>query len=116
MGSYVNKNLIHNEHVVYEAYNHWIILFSFSFISYFFKTNEYVLTNKRILIKEGLISRRTVEINLSKSESINVDQSILGRLLGYGSLTVIGTGGTRETCAHISNPLAFRRAFQEIIS
>jgi len=60
-------------------------------------SSEFAITNKRVIIKVGLISRKTLEMNLSKIESVNVDQSILGRILRYGTLTVIGTGGTRET-------------------
>ena len=55
-----------------------------------------------------------MELNLSKIESVNVNQSILGRILGYGSLGVIGTGGTSENFLLIKNPLEFRRKFQEV--
>ncbi len=74
--------------------------------------SEFVITNRRIIIKTGLIARRTVEMNLSKIESVNVDQSVMGRILGYGSITIIGTGGTKETFHIISKPLEFRKAFQ----
>lgn len=76
-------------------------------------TSEFAITNKRIIIKVGLISRRTLEMNLNKIESVNVDQGILGRILGYGTIVVIGTGGTREPFASISNPIEFRKRFQE---
>ena len=56
---------------------------------------------------------KTLEMNLTKIESVNVDQSILGRILGYGTITIIGTGGTRESFHDISSPLLFRRKFQE---
>lgn len=56
-------------------------------------TTEIGVTNKRIIAKHGLLFRKTVELNLSKVESINVDQSILGRIFGYGTLIVTGTGG-----------------------
>jgi uncharacterized membrane protein YdbT with pleckstrin-like domain len=62
----------------------------------------------------GLIARRTLEMNLSKIEIVNVDQSIMGRILDYGSITVIGTGGTREVFNNIASPMLFRKAFQEI--
>jgi uncharacterized membrane protein YdbT with pleckstrin-like domain len=77
-------------------------------------TNEFAITNKRIIIKSGLLSRRTLEMNIAKVESVNVDQGILGRILGYGVVTVIGTGGTRETFQSIADPLAFRKAFQQL--
>jgi uncharacterized membrane protein YdbT with pleckstrin-like domain len=53
-------------------------------------------------------------MNLSKIESVNVDQSILGRMLGYGTIRIIGTGGTREEFPNISNPIEFRKKFQEL--
>lgn len=121
MSSYVRQVLTKNEHVAYEARLHWIIFLSPANIFTFWlqpfirqATSEYAITNKRVIIKVGLISRRTLEMNLSKIESVNVNQSILARLLGYGSIVVIGTGGTRETFHDIAEPLAFRRKFQEL--
>ena len=120
MGSYVNTSLIRDENVVYEAKNHWIIFISLqSFLTLFISplienwTSEYAITNKRVIIKIGLVSRKTLEMNLSKIESVNVDQSIFGRILGYGAITIIGTGGTRETFSDLANPIQFRRVFQE---
>ncbi len=79
-------------------------------------TSEFVITNKRVVVKIGLIWRRTLEMNLSRVETVNVDQSILGRLLDYGTITIIGTGGTRESFRSISKPLEFRRFFHEAVS
>ena len=56
------------------------------------KFSEFGITNKRLTIKTGFLSRKTLELNLSKIESVNVNQSIFGRILGYGSIGVIGTG------------------------
>ena len=77
-------------------------------------TSEFVITNKRIIMKTGLISRKTFEMNLQKIESVNVNQSFWGRILGFGTVTIIGTGGSKESFSDISNPLLFRRKFQEI--
>jgi len=76
-------------------------------------TSEFAITNKRVIMKVGLIRRKALEMNLSKIESVNVDQTIMGRILGYGTITIIGTGGTRESFASISKPMEFRRVFQE---
>jgi len=121
MGSYVHENLISGEQVVYEAKLHWIIFLTLRGILTLFiaplielKTSEFAITNKRVIIKVGFISRRTVEMNLSKIESINVDQSILGRILGYGNIVIVGTGGTKEPFATIADPLTFRKKFQEL--
>lgn len=56
---------------------------------------------------------QTFELNLSKIESVNVDQTIMGRIFGYGSITIIGTGGTKESFPNIQKPLKFRKQFQE---
>jgi hypothetical protein len=74
-----------------------------------------VVTNKRILMKTGLLRRRTFELLLSKVESIGVEEGILGRLLGYGSVVVRGTGGTPEPFTTVSHPLEFRRQVQQQI-
>ncbi len=120
MGSYVESNLLKDERVVYEAKLHWIVFLSLRAVFTLFiapliefLTSEFAITNKRIIIKIGFISRRTLEMNLGKVESIIVDQSILGRILGYGTINVIGTGGTKEPFADIRAPLDFRRQYQQ---
>ena len=75
-------------------------------------TTELAVTTKRVISKRGLISRKTVELNLAKVEAIGVNQSILGRILGYGTVTVVGTGGTKEPFLYIASPLEFRRVVQ----
>jgi uncharacterized membrane protein YdbT with pleckstrin-like domain len=73
---------------------------------------EMAVTNKRVLIKTGLGNRRTLDIMLSRVESIGVEESFWGRMLGYGSVTVRGTGGTPESFVMISHPQEFRRSVQ----
>jgi uncharacterized membrane protein YdbT with pleckstrin-like domain len=67
------------------------------------------VTNKRVVVKTGVLSRRTYEILLSKIESIHVEEGLLGRMLGYGSVVVRGTGGTPEPFYQIAHPLELRR-------
>ncbi len=119
MGKYVRSTLLNDETVVYETRLHWIIFISWrSLLTLLIAplierwTSEFAITNKRLIIKTGLISRHTLEMSLSKVESINVDQGIIGRMLNYGSITVIGTGGTRELFQNIAHPMEFRRQFQ----
>ena len=57
-----------------------------------FFTTEFAITNRKVVAKTGLIQRHTLEILLSKVESISVRQDILGRILNYGNMTVVGTG------------------------
>ncbi len=76
-------------------------------------TSEYAVTNKRVIVKVGLVRRQTLETLLQKIEAISIDQSVLGRMLNFGTITIIGTGGTRESFMNIADPLSFRRAVQE---
>jgi uncharacterized membrane protein YdbT with pleckstrin-like domain len=76
---------------------------------------EMAVTNRRVLIKTGMGSRRTLDMMLSRVESIGVEETFLGRLLGFGSVIVRGTGGTPESFLLISHPQEFRRSVQEQI-
>jgi len=76
---------------------------------------EMAVTNRRVLIKTGMGSRRTLDLMLSRVESIGVEESAVGRMLGYGSVVVRGTGGTPEPFLMIAHPQEFRRAVQEQI-
>jgi uncharacterized membrane protein YdbT with pleckstrin-like domain len=73
-------------------------------------TIETDVTNMRVVHKTGFIQRRTFEMALDKIESVDVDQSILGRILNYGDVTINGVGEGRERIRTISSPLAFRSA------
>ena len=73
-------------------------------------TTETDVTNLRVVHKTGFIKRRTFEISLDKVESVDVDQSILGRLMNYGDLTIRGSGEGMQTISTIASPLAFRNA------
>ena len=75
-------------------------------------TSEFAVTNKRVVTKTGLVERDSQETLLSKIETIGVDQTLGGRLLGYGTVTIVGTGGSREPFALIAQPLEFRRQVQ----
>lgn len=79
-------------------------------------SSEFGVTNKRVLIKVGFIRRHSLEILLTKVEGIGVDQDLWGRILGYGSIQVTGTGGTKELFHRIAAPLEFRRRVQEQIA
>jgi uncharacterized membrane protein YdbT with pleckstrin-like domain len=71
-------------------------------------TTETDVTNMRVVHKTGFIKRRTFEIALDKIESVDVNQSILGRILNYGDVTIMGVGEGRETIRTIASPLQFR--------
>ena len=71
-------------------------------------TTETDVTNLRVVHKSGFIKRRTFEMSLDKVESVDVNQSILGRILNYGDVTILGVGEGKETISTIASPLDFR--------
>ena len=71
---------------------------------------EIAITDRRIIYKTGLVQRHTVEISMDKVESVDVDQSVLGRVFGYGTVTVRGTGEAAEPLRNIAAPIALRNA------
>src|SRR4029077_6884336 len=71
-------------------------------------TTELAVTDRRVIFKRGLVRRHTVEMNMDKVESVDVDQSVLGRMFNYGDVTVRGTGASIEPLRMIGDPLHFR--------
>ena len=146
MGKYVQKTLMLDEKVIYDTRLHWIIyvpvglelamaaivgaaggtpiaaLLVVVAVSHFLAvtirraTSEFAVTDKKVIIKAGWLSVRTIEINRAKIESVDVTQGLVGRLVGCGNITVVGTGATREPFRDIEKPLEFRRAVQSITS
>lgn len=78
-------------------------------------TTELAVTNRRVIAKSGLIRRSTVELLHAKIEGMNVDQSIFGRLLGFGTIVVNGTGTSKTPIPHIAKPFEFRKVALEMI-
>lgn len=129
MGSYVEGALTKGEQVVHQGkVSIWslapLLLLGLIFLAFYglgllfwiaaairYFTTELAITNKRVIAKFGLISRSTIEINLQKIESIQVNQGILGRIFNFGSIVVSGAGNPQAPIPGISNPLQFRRAF-----
>jgi len=71
-------------------------------------TNEIVVTDRRVIYAQGFIQRHTVEVHMDKIESVDVDQTLMGRILDYGDVTIRGTGTTLEPIRDVDRPLAFR--------
>ncbi len=136
MGKYVDSQLIDDESVVYVAKVHWaaflkglvlcvlgfifdvteiggvllligIVLLIFAAMTYL--TTELVITNKRVIAKFGWIRRKTFEQQLDRIEGANLNQSILGRMLGYASILIRGTGGGSTPIPFIAEPDNFKR-------
>ena len=82
---------------------HWVEL----------RTSEFAVTTTRVIFKVGLVARYSTELLLAKVESISVQQTLSGRLLGFGDLNVIGTGGTREVFRRVRDPIGFRNFVQQ---
>lgn len=144
MFAYAKHNLLSDEKILYEAKLHWFIyvpgLLFFIMIPFFplqplfygtlilvgiavflrffilKLSTEFVVTNMRVIVKTGLISRNTIELNHRNVESLSLDQGIIGRIFDFGSLNLNGTGTGTSTIPWIENPLEFRKQVLEIIS
>lgn len=79
-----------------------------------YMTTELAITNKKIIAKFGFISRHTIELLLPKVESVQVNQSMLGRIFDYGSVVVSGAGNPQAPVPGISGPMTFRKKFMEV--
>lgn len=131
MASYVEQVLVEGERVVHvgrptlwsvwhllllglvllPAFGAGLILWLVAYIR--IRSTELAVTTKRVIVKHGFIRRSTIEINLSKVESIQVTQSLLGRVFDFGTLVIAGTGASHAPLEGIAEPLAFRKAFVE---
>lgn len=131
MSSYVEGALVKDERVVHighiSLWSLWhlvafgivllpalglgLVFLAVAYVRY--KSTELAVTTKRVIVKHGFIRRQTVEINLNKVESIQVDQGVLGRVFNFGTLVVAGTGTSHAPISGISEPMAFRKAFIE---
>lgn len=81
-----------------------------------YSTSEFAITNRRVMMKTGFIRRNSLELLLDKIEGVGVDQSILGRILGHGTITVSGTGGMKTPFKTIAQPMEFRQRVYSHIS
>jgi uncharacterized membrane protein YdbT with pleckstrin-like domain len=93
-----------------------LVFISFAMRYILYISTEFGVTNKRIIVKRGWIAYNTSENFLQKVEDIQVSQSVLGRILNYGTIIIYGTGGTAERFPLIANPLTFRKYVQEEVS
>jgi uncharacterized membrane protein YdbT with pleckstrin-like domain len=134
--SFIEKNLSANERVIYQGKIHWFIYFRGIFLiilgllSYsaasaasilifmgivillmaiiIGRSSEFAITNKKVMLKTGVFSRKLVELQLNKSEGLQVSQGILGRLFNFGTIKIT-SGGVIERFAFLSNPFEFKK-------
>ncbi len=78
-------------------------------------TTEFAITNKRLIAKTGFVRRNTIEMLLNKIESASVNQSILGRILKFGTITITGTGGTQQRFRAIVDPMDLRKKIYQVL-
>lgn len=128
-GSYTKSALLKDEQVKYVAkVSLWsllpflisgLLLFPFGIILWlcgyiFYFSTELAITDKRVIAKYGFIKRKTVELNIARIESMQVEQGVFGRLFNFGTLTASGAGTQQAPIRNISNPLAFKKKLFEI--
>ena len=131
MSSYVEEALVKDEKVVHighislwslwhliavgilllPAFGLGLIFLIIAYVRY--KSVELAVTTKRIIVKHGFVRRQTIEINLNKVESIQVEQGLLGRIFNFGTLIVSGTGTSHAPLIGIAEPMGLRKAFIE---
>ena len=97
--------------VLLPAFGVGLIFLAIAYVRY--KSVELAVTTKRVIVKHGFVRRQTVEMNLNKVESIQVEQGVLGRLFDFGTLIVSGTGTSHAPLTGIAQPMGFRKAFIE---
>lgn len=130
MASYVEQALTRGESVLHLGRTSWwslsgylifgvllipfgvgLILLAVAWVKQ--RSTELAVTNKRVITKFGFIQRDTVELNIQKVESVQVQQGIMGRMLDFGTIVIAGGGNPQAPVPGISDPMGFRRAFLE---
>ena len=128
---YVEDTIGTNEKIVYTVKFHWIYTFSAFLYLLFFGvfiigiiiflkmminkwTTERVLTDSRYIQKTVWIARDTEEMSIYKIEEVDLFQSILGRILGYGSISISGTGSGNIVLKSIDDPLIFQKHLNDL--
>lgn len=130
--SYIEESLSRDEEIQHLFKLHWfskiylfigIILLPFTlFLSAFFVIYEWLrlrsieqgVTNKRVILKTGIISRKTEEMKLTSIETVEIHQSIVGRIFGFGNVRVTGRGISDVIYKGIDDPLDVKRKIESI--
>jgi uncharacterized membrane protein YdbT with pleckstrin-like domain len=126
--SYVQRVLQPGEQVRHISSIHWIVYWPgvavavLAVVAYWlsdtrllpglwrYTAYEIAVTNRRVIYKRGLIQRETNEMNMDKIESVQIDQSIFGRMLDYGNVTILGTGEGFKTLRTIASPVELQNS------
>jgi len=141
--SFIEKNLSNNEQIVYRGKIHWYIylrcifffilglltsgvsvalagfLFFIGIVSFFLalmlaSSTEFAVTNKRVVLKTGVLKRKLIELQLNKSEGLKIEQGIVGRVFNFGTIKITSAGVT-ENYSYLSKPFEFKRQVNNAI-
>jgi len=140
MGAYVDSSLLPGEQVIAEAKLHWAIfvapalLFLFGLMTgpargifvflavvwggyrfLIYLTTELAVTSKRVIAKSGIVRRNVVDVSNSKVEGVTYHQGIIGRIFGYGSVLVRGTGVGQVPIPFIGHPEFFKHEVGRVL-
>jgi uncharacterized membrane protein YdbT with pleckstrin-like domain len=128
--SYIDESLIAGETLIHRARVSWwsqfgmvllgvvtlVVVVGLVFLGIAWirvRSTEIAITNRRIIVKTGFVTRHTVEINLEKVEALKVEQGVWGRFLNFGSIYISGAGTSVAPIHDVADPLVFRRKFME---
>jgi uncharacterized membrane protein YdbT with pleckstrin-like domain len=130
--AYIDESLSTGEEIAALFRQHWVVRIPFALwlllavpsfgITLAFALYEYLrvkhtelgLTNKRVISKTGIISRKSEEMKLGSIETVEIDQGVLGRILGYGNIKVSGRGLSDVVLEKVDDPMAVKRAIESI--
>lgn len=125
--SYINDSLSTNEEVQHRFYLHWsnwITIWMLGltiiglpialYLAIKIKTQEFGMTNRRIIYKYGIISRTSEEMKISSMETVTIHQSLAGRLFGFGDIRITGRGTSDVIFKQIDDPIAVKKAIESV--
>ncbi len=94
----------------------WLLIGIFIFIARYIEkwTTERALTNKRLIIKRGLISRKTEEISCNRIEEVNLSQTVIQRILGSGDILIRGVGAGEIFLRNIDDPIGVQKKINQL--
>lgn len=91
-----------------------LIWIAMTWVTYYF--SSITIKKKQVILRTGIVVRQTVDIPLSKIETIDIRQSIMGSIFQYGALVITGTGGTKHLINYINKPLTCRRYIEQLMN
>ena len=125
--AYIDESLSAGEEIAGLFKQHWVVripmvLWLLLVITFPLAIYEYLrvrhtelgVTNKRVISKTGIISRKSEEMKLTSIETVEIDQSILGRMLGYGNIKVSGRGSSDVLFRNVDDPMGVKRAIESV--